>query len=198
MESLLLSKNTLSNRQVVFGDSQGTTPTPPIIFSVFWPRLIGCMAFEVKAGIPILSSSVCGPSFYLLALSRSTCRPFRKEDVVQSLSHFHRQRKAFLITSHRRTLTSSAVSREVLWYTTSLLTRSRARSEARGSTSSHDMGGKAWKVILFQSGKVLASWRHGKHLAAIVSSLEKACIELKSYLPAKSRPSGFPVSRRLI
>ena len=84
---------------------------------------------------------------------------------------------SFFITSHGRTLTSSAVSREVLWYTTSLVTRSRACSEASGSISSHDLGGKAWKVILFQSGKVLASWEHGKHLAATVLSLKVGFIE---------------------
>ena len=53
--------------------------------------------------------------------------------------------------------TSIALSLDVLWYMTSPLTRSRASSEARGRISFHDLGGKAWKDILFQSGRVLAS-----------------------------------------
>ena len=54
-------------------------------------------------------------------------------------------------------LTSSAFSLEVLWYLISPVTRSRASSEASGSMSFQDLGGKARKDILFQSGNVLAS-----------------------------------------
>lgn len=57
----------------------------------------------------------------------------------------------------RAPFTSCALSLEVLWYMTSPWTRSRASSEARGRMSFHDFGGKSWKDILSQSGKVLAS-----------------------------------------
>lgn len=78
------------------------------------------------------------------------------------------------------------------------VTRSRASSEASGSMSFHGWGGKAWKDILFQSGKVLASWIYGKQWQHFSVFGDGFIERSRSYSRAMSHRLAFPVSRRWI